>query len=398
MARVPRPFIRRCGVIYLTSIVLTSVVAIPTALPSVAAPLPAFADRRTILLGTAKPNTLEFVTDRSPVTLPELDEAIQASLQANAVTHSEQKWSIPSPLDTKVSTRAFDLKGAIARPDSGNHLTTLTQKTAQTSNTTAPAPPAAAGTQSDLAQQATNPIANLISVPLQNNFNFGVGPTKDTQYVLNIQPVIPVRLSKKLLLVTRTIIPFINQPRVGLDPITEEVESGGSTFGLGDINPQFFFVPQTGNSKVTYGVGPIFLLPTATASVLGTGKFGLGPTGVIIVQSGKLQYGALANQIWSVAGDSSRPAVSSFLLQPIFNYSLPHGWTVGTSPQITANWNAGRGDKFTVPLGISVNKLLTLGTQPTNISLAGYYNVIRPGFGPEWTLRFTFTLLFPTAK
>lgn len=209
--------------------------------------------------------------------------------------------------------------------------------------------------------------------------------------------MIPVPLSKDLLLVTRTIVPLVSQPTAGIDPTTQELRPGNPTFGLGDINPQFFFVPKTG-SNLTWGVGPTFLLPTATNDVLGTGKWGAGPNGVVVWTKGKWLVGALVNQIWSFAGDGDRSDVSQFLVQPFVNYSLPDGWTIGTSPSITANWNAAAEDKWTVPLGASVSKLLAISNQPVSVALAGYYNVERPTSGPDWTLRFTFTLLFPTSR
>lgn len=252
---------------------------------------------------------------------------------------------------------------------------------------------------SDLAQQAQNPIANLISLPLQNNFNFGVGPFKEMQYLLNFQPVIPTPLSEDWLLVNRIITPILVQPTVDIDTTTGTLEKGGSEFGLGDINPSFFFVPRT-DSNVTWGVGPVFLLPTATDKVLGTERWGIGPTAVVVITSGKWLVGTLANQIWSFAGNEERSEVSQFLVQPFINYSLTNTWTVSFAPTITANWNAvDRDDVWTVPLGLTVSKLVQLGgKQPATFAFGGFYNVARPEFSPEWSLRFQFTLLYPVGQ
>lgn len=318
------------------------------------------------------------------------------------------------PLDATISTSATDLQGAphelslptiqfLSLPElsqATDETEAPTEVPADGDTPTAPeASPESGG--GNLAQQAQNPIANLISIPFQHNVNFNVGPFDQTQYVLNVQPVIPVELSDDWLLVSRIITPLILQPTVDMDTVetngtvTPVLEPGGSIFGLGDINPSFFFVPQT-ESNITWGIGPVFLLPTATDDVLGTDRWSAGPTGVVVVTSGNWLYGVLANQIWSFAGDEDRPEVSQFFVQPFVNYSLPQGWTIGSAPSITANWNADDDNKWTVPVGLTVSKLVVLGQQPLQLTLGGFYNVVRPDNGADWTLRFQTTLLFPT--
>jgi hypothetical protein len=237
-----------------------------------------------------------------------------------------------------------------------------------------------------LAQKAQNPIANLISLPFQNNTNFGVGKLDRTQNTLNIQPVIPFDLNEDWLIVSRTILPIIYQPAV--------TQTQDSHFGLGDLNPSLFFVPKN-NSKITWGLGPVFLLPTATAQSLGTGKWGIGPTAVIVLTDAPWVVGALANNIWSIAGDNSRPDVSQFLLQPFINYNLPNGWYLVSSPIITANWKASSGNQWTVPIGGGFGKLFRIGRQPVNATLQAYWNVEKPTGGADWLIRFQFQLLFP---
>lgn len=278
-------------------------------------------------------------------------------------------------LDGPLSTQANDLTlSAVALTD-GLALSPVPSPTLAQ---------AADAPDANLRQAAQNPIANLISVPFQNNTTFGVGPYDRTQNVLNIQPVIPVPLSDDLLLVTRTILPFVAQPAAG---------GNGTIWGLGDLNPTFFFVPNT-KSHITWGLGPTFVLPTATSTETGLGKWSIGPAGVVVVTSGPWVYGGLVNQIWSFAGDENRPSVSQFLLQPFVNYNLPHGWYLTSSPVITANWNASA-DKWTVPLGGGVGKLFKIGDQPVNTSLQLYWNAVRPDNAGDFTLRFQVQLLFP---
>jgi len=265
-----------------------------------------------------------------------------------------------------------------------------------------PASPTApeANTQ-ELAKAAQNPIANLISLPFQNNFNFGVGPFDQTQYVLNIQPVIPVSLGSDWLVVNRIITPIVNQPTIDINPPSAAGSSPsldpGYTFGLGDINPQFYFVPKN-TGEITWGIGPQFSFPTATTDVTGSGKWSVGPVGVIVYTHRRWVIGALVNQIWSFAGDSDREAVSQFLLQPFINYNLPKGWYLTTGPQITANWMAEPGEQWTLPLGGGIGRLFKVEKQPINASLQAYGNVVKPENGPDWLLRFQVQFLFPTHR
>lgn len=239
-----------------------------------------------------------------------------------------------------------------------------------------------------LAKEAQNPITNLISLPFQNNTNFGYGPKgQRTQNVLNIQPVIPVPLSKDLLLVTRTIVPLIYQPT--------SASGREGEFGLGDINPSFFFVPRT-TSKITWGVGPTFVLPTATQSFTGQGKWSAGPTGVVLVTTKHTVFGTLANNVWSFAGSSDRKTVNQLLIQPFFNYNFSKGWYLTTSPIITSNWQAANGDEaWTVPIGGGFGRVFAIGEQKVNASLQAFWNVVRPDGAGNWTPRAQFQLLFP---
>src|SRR5258708_8031439 len=183
----------------------------------------------------------------------------------------------------------------------------------------------------DLKKATQNAVASLISVPLQNNTNFGVNPGNRNQDVLNIQPVIPIGISKDWNLLVRWITPIINQP-VPNAPGTPET----GEYGLGDMEPTFFISPKK-PGKLIWGVGPVFQLPTATNRYLGQGKLGTGPSLVALTQPGHWTLGVLANNVWSVAGSGSRPDVNQFLTQCFINYNLQKGWFIGMAPIITAN-------------------------------------------------------------
>jgi len=250
-------------------------------------------------------------------------------------------------------------------------------------------PAALADETADLAKQAQNPIANLISLPLQNNTNFNLGPHDRTQNVLNIQPVAPFGIKNDWTVITRTIAPLIWQPDI--------TQSSGETFGLGDINSTAFFSPPA-KGKTMWGVGPIVSFPTATDDVLGTEKWSIGPSVVVVSTPGKWVLGALVNNIWSVAGPSDEPDVNKFLFQYFVNYNFSKGWYLTSAPIITADWNVDSDNRWIVPFGIGFGKLTRIGSQPINLSLQGYYNVESPEYGPDWTLRVQMQFLFPKGK
>jgi hypothetical protein len=240
-------------------------------------------------------------------------------------------------------------------------------------------------------QKATqNPIANMISVPFQSNFNFGQGgegaSREQTQYILNVQPVIPFSLNEDWNLITRTIVPIINQPSLfsGME----------SAWGLGDINPQFYFSPAKPGEWI-WGVGPTFTFPTATDETLGQQKYSAGPAAVVLTMRGKWVYGVVGNNQWSFAGWGDKN-VNQMVIQPFVNYNLPKGWYYNTSPIITANWEADGGNQWTLPVGGGVGRLFKMGKMPVNMQLGAYYNVEKPDYvGADWQLRFQVQFLFP---
>jgi hypothetical protein len=249
------------------------------------------------------------------------------------------------------------------------------------------ASPASAQEQSteELAKKAQNPIADLISLPFQSNTNFGVGPFHSPQEILNIQPVIPISINPDWNLITRWITPVISQPK--LSP------TGNEQFGIGDLNPSLFFSPAK-PAEIIWGVGPTFLLPTATDQNLGNHRWGAGPSVVVLTIQGHWLFGALANNIWSFASTGKGSNVNQMLIQPFVNYNFPDGWYLTSSPVITADWLAD-GRKWTVPVGGGFGRLFKLGEQPINTQVQVFYNVTTPRGGAKWQARLQMQLLFP---
>src|SRR6516165_1484516 len=251
---------------------------------------------------------------------------------------------------------------------------------------------AEAGSSTEALQKATqNPVANLISVPLQNNTNFGVGPYNGTQNVLNIQPVIPVHLTPSWNLINRVILPVVWQPYTGSDSANASL----GIFGLGDLNPTVFLSPAH-PGKIIWGVGPAFVFPTATDSTLGQGKWSIGPSFVVLAQPGHWSLGLLANNVWSFAGESDRPSVNQFLAQYFVNYNLSGGWYLTSAPIITANWAAAQAKNvWTVPFGAGIGRITKVGSQPINLQLSAYGNVAYPSGTSPWGIRLQLAFLFP---
>jgi hypothetical protein len=227
--------------------------------------------------------------------------------------------------------------------------------------------------QGDLVKASQNPVAAMISVPFQNNTFFGVGPDDDTANLLNIQPVIPINLGP-VNLINRTIFPLIYLPDLtaGLAELPEGI-SGGSPFGLGDINYTGFLSPAK-SGEITWGIGPSISFSSATGEKLGTEKRSAGSSAVALVTPGPWVVGALVRQLWSIAGDDDRQDVSQMLIQPFVNYNLPEGWFLVSAPIITADWEADSDYTWLVPLS-GGGRVFKIGPQLVNATLQAYYNV-----------------------
>ena len=238
--------------------------------------------------------------------------------------------------------------------------------------------------EADLAKKLANPIADLISVPIQSNYDFGVGPGDGTKWTTNIQPVIPFGISEDWNVISRTILPVIDQE--GLAPAGDSLDE----FGLGDTVQSFFFSPK--ESSPIWGVGPVFMIPTATDSLLGTEKWSIGPTAVVLKQEGPWTYGALANHLWDFAGDDSRDSVNATYVQPFVAYITHTHTTFSLNTETTYDW---QNDQWTVPVNILVSQLFKIGELPVQAFVGARYYAEKPDNGPEWGLRFGLTFLFP---
>lgn len=239
---------------------------------------------------------------------------------------------------------------------------------------------------SEIAKQAQNPIANVISVPLENDFYPHTGIDKDDSYVLEMKPVVPFKLGNDWNLITRTIIPIVQVP--DLSPTIQ------GTSGLGDIQTSLFFSP-TKVRKIIWGAGPVISLPTATEDILGTKKTSIGPTAVALTIQGHWLFGTLVQNLFSVAGPRQRADVNQMLMQPFVNYNLRHGWYLTSSPIITANWEVSGNNRWTAPVGGGVGRIVHFGKIPVSTYAQVFQNVERPDGTTSWSTRFQMQFLFP---
>jgi hypothetical protein len=262
-----------------------------------------------------------------------------------------------------------------------------------------------------LQKASQNPVANLISFPLQDNTNFGIGPFGRNQNVLNIQPVVPIKLTGNWNMIIRWIWPVIWQPApgkanleaLGIEENTPEfllaqdAQRVAGVYGLGDMVPTFFLSPSK-PGKLIWGVGPAFALPTATSKFLGQGKLSMGPSVVLLTQPGHWTLGTLVNNVWSIAGSGGRRDVNQMSLQVFITYNLKKGWYLTSAPIITGNWEASSGNRMVVPFGGGPGRIMKLGAQPVNISAQFYGNAVYPSGGSPWSMRLQCVLMFPQKK
>jgi hypothetical protein len=233
----------------------------------------------------------------------------------------------------------------------------------------------------ELAKDALNRVAALISLPIKYDYNSNIGPVQQgNQSLLTAQPVIPFSIGSTWNLISRTIIPGINLdkgvPGAGTPDGNGDVARGsGAQEGLGDITQQFYFSPKKPtDGGWIWGVGPQILLPTG-ASDLTAGKWGAGPTAVVLKQENGWTYGALVNQIWSVSSDSHKSDYSVFYVQPFLAYTTKTFTTVGINSESTYNR---RSSQWSVPVNLTLTQILKLGAQPLSLQAGVRYWVDTP--------------------
>jgi hypothetical protein len=244
--------------------------------------------------------------------------------------------------------------------------------------------PAGASDSAELAKKLSNPLAALISVPFQMNYDEGFGPKDAGKWTLNIQPVIPFSFNEDWNIISRTILPVVYQESLatGID----------SEFGLGDTVQSLFFSPKDPVNGWIIGAGPVFLLPTATDTLLGSENFGMGPTIVALQQKKGWTYGVLANHIWGVYADDDRDHVNATFVQPFLSHTWPSATTLALNTEATYDWDA---REWNIPINLMLSQVIKIGNQPISIQAGPRWYPESPDGGAEWGFRFNITLMFP---
>jgi hypothetical protein len=237
-----------------------------------------------------------------------------------------------------------------------------------------------------LARETQNPVAALTTLPFQFNFNNGGDLESGTLFNLNFQPVIPFKLTDRINMIARTIIPLNSAPG----------PEGTRYSGVGDIQSQLFMTPSTPGA-IVIGIGPVFSLPTATALPFETGTFAAGIGGVVVKNTGPFVLGGLVSQFWPVSDAGGAPETDLLTMQPFVNYNFGGGWATSFAPIITANWDAPDGSQWTVPLGMGITRTTVFNGRPMNVGFQYYYNVERPDGTPSQQFRFIIALIYPQA-
>jgi hypothetical protein len=231
-----------------------------------------------------------------------------------------------------------------------------------------------------------NPVAALISIPLQSNWDFGIGPSDAYQYTLKVQPVIPIKLNDDWNIISRTILPVIDaeSPAPGIDDVS----------GLGNTTQSFFLSPEKKTEDgLIWGAGPVFLIPTATDDLLGGNQWGMGPTALVLKQTDGWTYGMLANQLWSFGGGGNN-ATNATYLQPFVSYTTKSHTTMGLNSESTYNW---QDSQWSIPFNLTLAQLVKIGELPVQFQVGGRWYADGPDGGPNWGLRFTVTVLLPSS-
>jgi hypothetical protein len=247
------------------------------------------------------------------------------------------------------------------------------------------APPGSDDTLTTIAKEVQNPASPVVTIPIQSNIQNGLGAKGDQGFLFRLQPAIPFRITDRVYLISRTIIPIAHVP---FSPRLDR-----ESWEVGNVSQTAWLTTPVAGTNLLVGLGPSVTLPTLNSNAAGTRKTTLGPSALVVFQEkgNPWVFGSLMAQAWSVAGPPGR-AVNVSTVQPFVNYNLGGGWFIASAPEITYDWEA-RGKKLTLPLGAGIGKALLFGKTPVTVAASAYYNAVRPSGVPEWVARLGVTFV-----
>ena len=329
------------------------------------------------------------VARKTPVTSTALMVAVLV-IGFGSFAHAQERDEIADEIDRIVADPAFDIRSLRRGAGQDGPLAGLSASglgadshalvdAAQSSEKPTSA--------TDLAKAYHNPLGSLRALPMQFDLDFNVGESRKTSAVFTFQPIFPIKLNDDWTLVSYTILPVASAP--GL------TANESRSTGLGDLALFGYLTPaKTKPGHLIWGFGPKLVIPTATDNDLGQDKWSIGPALAIGVQSGNWTAFGLLDNVWSYAGDGAEN-VNEFNLQYYVTYQFPSGWFAISNLVIEADWGASSGDRWTVPLGGGIGKLVNIGRQPAALYVQAFYNVAAPTDAANWGIIIGFELIFP---
>ena len=228
-----------------------------------------------------------------------------------------------------------------------------------------------------------------LSSRFKDTIDVGPGSAGHVSQSLRIQPIIPVHLTQDWLLVSRVLV---NAPLEG----TEGSPAPAQTTGVGDITGTFFFSPRR-VGHVVWGIGPTVLMPTATRTAFGRGKWAIGPAVGVFTQLKSGAIGVVAHNKWSIAGDSTRTTVNQLALELSASWNLADGWYLTAHPELDANWSTHVGHRWTVPMGGGIGRVFEVGTQSFSGAVTVHRNAMS-ATSARWQINLQLALLFPNKQ
>lgn len=233
-----------------------------------------------------------------------------------------------------------------------------------------------------IAKNLANPISNMVAVPIQYNFDRGIGQDgAGNNQTVTLQPVVPINLSGGNNFIVRPIVSAAIQNNV----------DGFSGTGVGNIQLETFYTPKS-DSSFTWGIGPYLIAPSASGARFGSAQTGAGISAVGLTQSGPWTAGLLLVRSWAIAGSNENGTVNNLYYQPFISYRTKDSWTFGVDLESSFNYDVRR---TASQITASVSKLVMIGDQPISFAFGPKYNVGSVPGGPEgWGARATVTFIF----